>query len=245
MNDIERVDDEVQMLLQDLLDEIELEAEDGSVNIYPDSDVERLISASSPLSSNMMDLFDGPNDYTNNHTPAFTNHGGDSPTPSSSAIQTARATNTDDEESREYIIEKILDKKIDSKGFVRYLVKWQGYSSKDNSWEPIENLAECDKAMQEYEISRAHKLAESLNKGKQCNGDVLNGNGTKKRKFHHFEVNDIMGATLLKGEPYFLFSIADSTKKTFMRASLANKMFPGKVIDFYLKHIQWEKKPDP
>lgn len=198
----------------------------------------------------MMDLFDGPaDDYTTkNHTPAFTNHCGDSPTPSTSSIAqtSSRITNNnlEDEESREYIIEKILDKKIDSKGFVTYLVKWQGYSSKDNSWEPIENLVECDKAMQEYEKQRLQKLADSLNKGKQPNGD-LNGNVTKKRKFNHFEVNDIMGATLLNGEPYFLFSVADSTKKTFMRASLANIMFPGKVIDFYLKHIQWDKKSDP
>lgn len=244
MND-EKIDDEVQRMIQDLLDEVELEAEDGSVRTYPDSDIERLLSISSPLSSNMMDLFDGPtNEYTNNHTPSFSNHTGESPTPST-IIHTTKINNSDDEESREYIIEKILDKKIDSRGFVRYLVKWQGYSSKDNSWEPIENLVECDKAMQEYEISRAQRLAESLDRGKQFNGDGLNGNGTKKRKFSHYEVNDIMGATLLKGEPYFLFSIADSTKKTFMRASLANKMFPGKVIDFYLKHIQWERKSEP
>ena len=38
-----------------------------------------------------------------------------------------------------YYVEKILDRKVEN-GELRYLIKWQGYSSKDNSWEPEGNL---------------------------------------------------------------------------------------------------------
>lgn len=38
-----------------------------------------------------------------------------------------------------YNVEKILDKKKIS-GKVLYLVKWEGYTSDDNTWEPVSNL---------------------------------------------------------------------------------------------------------
>jgi len=39
----------------------------------------------------------------------------------------------------EYEIEKVLDSKI-SRRKLLYFVKWKGYPTSENSWEPIENL---------------------------------------------------------------------------------------------------------
>ena len=39
-----------------------------------------------------------------------------------------------------YEVEQILDHRQESDGSVTYLIKWQGYSVKHNSWEPQENL---------------------------------------------------------------------------------------------------------
>ena len=39
----------------------------------------------------------------------------------------------------EYEVEKILRKRV-KKGTTQYLVKWKGYSSSENTWEPTENL---------------------------------------------------------------------------------------------------------
>ena len=52
-----------------------------------------------------------------------------------------------------YYVDKILDRKIE-KGKKRYLIKWQGYSSKDNTWEPRGNfnralVKEFDKEFEE------------------------------------------------------------------------------------------------
>lgn len=40
---------------------------------------------------------------------------------------------------REYIVERILDRRIRN-GKTEYYLKWEGYSSAFNSWEPIENI---------------------------------------------------------------------------------------------------------
>ncbi|GMG17194.1 unnamed protein product [Aspergillus oryzae] len=47
-----------------------------------------------------------------------------------------------DEEGTEYKVEKILKYK-QVNGKPHYLVKWKGYSTSENSWEPIENLTGC------------------------------------------------------------------------------------------------------
>ncbi len=52
-----------------------------------------------------------------------------------------------------YIVEKILDKKKE-KGKVYYLVKWKGFSNKDNTWEPRTNLIiDVPDMIKEYEKS--------------------------------------------------------------------------------------------
>jgi hypothetical protein len=40
----------------------------------------------------------------------------------------------------EYIVDKVLAYRVNTKGAKEYLLKWKGYSDSDNSWEPYENL---------------------------------------------------------------------------------------------------------
>jgi hypothetical protein len=39
-----------------------------------------------------------------------------------------------------YIVEKVVDKRKARSGKIQYLIKWQGYDDKDNTWEPAENV---------------------------------------------------------------------------------------------------------
>ena len=48
------------------------------------------------------------------------------------------------------MVEKIRKKSYDLNGKIHYLIKWNGYDEKDNTWEPIENLS-CQDLIQEFE----------------------------------------------------------------------------------------------
>jgi hypothetical protein len=60
----------------------------------------------------------------------------------------------------EYEVEKIVDDGVEDKTKKAiFLVKWKGYSQKDNTWEPIENLANASVLLKEYEASQKDKKA--------------------------------------------------------------------------------------
>jgi hypothetical protein len=64
----------------------------------------------------------------------------------------AKTKMTDPESQTEWEVEKILDSGIDGPtGVHLYLVKWKGFSSKENTWEPKKNLGNCLKLIQEFE----------------------------------------------------------------------------------------------
>lgn len=52
-----------------------------------------------------------------------------------------------------YQVEKILDKKITSSG-VKYLIKWVGWPSEESTWEPLANLGNVMKMVNEFERDR-------------------------------------------------------------------------------------------
>ena len=58
-----------------------------------------------------------------------------------------------EDNQEEYEVEKILDKRIIRKK-PQYLVKWLGYPLYDATWEPVENLKNCQEKVKEYESTR-------------------------------------------------------------------------------------------
>lgn len=63
----------------------------------------------------------------------------------------------------EYIVEKIIDSRINEKGIKEYLLKWIGYEEKDNTWEPEENL-DCPGLIDAFEKEKAKREAERKRK---------------------------------------------------------------------------------
>jgi len=53
-----------------------------------------------------------------------------------------------------YVVEAIVGHKVDRKGKVLYCVKWEGYPSSDNTWEPEENFGDHNVILTEYKIKK-------------------------------------------------------------------------------------------
>ncbi|XP_067870563.1 polycomb group protein Pc [Heterodontus francisci] len=60
----------------------------------------------------------------------------------------------------EYEVEAILSSRY-IEGGVEYLLKWKGYNSRANTWEPIENLQGCHRLVNEYHALLDRDLAGS------------------------------------------------------------------------------------
>ncbi|TNV79742.1 hypothetical protein FGO68_gene3745 [Halteria grandinella] len=79
----------------------------------------------------------------------------------------AKVDEEDDESSDDgyFEVDRILDKRVLGKKRVQYLVKWQGYSEAEATWEPPSNLQNVKKMIKEYDIKEAMQKegAQSLN----------------------------------------------------------------------------------
>ena len=47
-----------------------------------------------------------------------------------------------------------------ARGVTQYQVKWKGYATKDNTWEPIEHLAGCEDMIAEFKQREATRIAQ-------------------------------------------------------------------------------------
>lgn len=77
----------------------------------------------------------------------------------------------------EYIVEKIIDSRLNEKGVKEYLLKWIGYEEKDNTWEPEENL-DCPGLIEAFEKEKAKKESERKRKSSVQSSD---GKAPKKK----------------------------------------------------------------
>ena len=71
--------------------------------------------------------------------------------------------------SDEYEVEKIVDKRIKN-GKVEYKIKWAGYSMNDCTWEPLKNLENIQKLIDNYNKNYGEKKGKKKNLNKKLLG---------------------------------------------------------------------------
>ena len=67
----------------------------------------------------------------------------------------------------EWEVSRILDHRQDKEGRTEYLVRWEGYPTWEDSYEPMENLANAQEAIREYHRRRPAATPTSPRRGKR------------------------------------------------------------------------------
>ncbi|KAJ8966970.1 hypothetical protein NQ314_003193 [Rhamnusium bicolor] len=90
---------------------------------------------------------------------------------SNKALRTVRST-----EKREYVVERIVAKRFNPKRKTwEYQIKWENFSSEENTWEPISNLNHCKQMVEEFEEQLKKLKAEKAKQ--QAAGNLAKGRG--------------------------------------------------------------------
>nr|XP_033790674.1 chromodomain Y-like protein isoform X2 [Geotrypetes seraphini] len=63
--------------------------------------------------------------------------------------------------SPEFTVERIVDKRKNKKGKTEYLVRWKGYNSEDDTWEPEQHLLNCEEYIHEFNREHNEKPKDS------------------------------------------------------------------------------------
>jgi len=157
----------------------------------------------------------------------------------------------------EFMVERILDRKFDeAKNIYFYLIKWQGYSDQDNTWEPEENLADCPELLADFEKRlQAYNQLKEVNAVAAAEKDTplpMNNDARSKAisegSFEPIgfarglEPHKIVGATDCGGELCFLIKWKGSSIADIVPAREANVKSPQVVIQFYEERIKWNTK---
>ncbi|XP_053672960.1 chromobox protein homolog 1-like [Anopheles nili] len=154
------------------------------------------------------------------------------------------------DEPNEFSVEKILDSRL-IEGKVQYFLKWKGYSSEENTWEPEENL-ECDDLIQAFKESRKKKEVKEEASGRKSrikDSSEEPKTTPAKRKFTGdrkigFErgliPEEIIGATDDHGKLLFLMKWKNAANADLVPAEQANVKCPQIVIKFYESRLTWQ-----
>lgn len=175
----------------------------------------------------------------------------------------ASKTGTAEPVQEEYSVERVLDRRIRA-GKVEYFLKWKGYASEENTWEPEENL-DCPDLIQAFEEQRkkseANGIADQSSKKRKTSPvpaaakkklpddksiDAAGGKvEQQKMGFDRgLEAREIIGATDRSGELMFLMRWKSIDDADLVPAKLANIKCPQVVIKFYENRLTWHKSSD-
>ncbi|XP_017035096.1 chromobox protein homolog 1 [Drosophila kikkawai] len=127
-----------------------------------------------------------------------------------------------------FVVERIMDKRITSDGKVEYFIKWRGFPSTDNTWEPEENC-DCPTMIQRFEESRAKSKKRGEKKPK-CE-EIQKPRGYERG----LELAEIVGATDVTGGIKYLVRWQYCDEFDLVPGSQLSEKDPQMLIAYYQK----------
>ncbi|CAF1268181.1 unnamed protein product [Didymodactylos carnosus] len=155
-----------------------------------------------------------------------------------------------------YIVEKVVDKRIKNDR-IQYLLKWKGWSSAYNTWEPIEHL-NCDKLIEKYEQRQKHltpitehqpsireqKIESSSVMFDNCIKSICHQSSFKtdnpfKNGEHRLE--KILGLRQCDDESMeFHCKLRGIKRGIWISNKIVNECYPRDVIQFYQQSLEFD-----
>ncbi|KAL7673382.1 hypothetical protein ACOME3_008241 [Neoechinorhynchus agilis] len=164
--------------------------------------------------------------------------------------------------SEHFVVEEVLDKRISS-GRLFYLLKWQGYSKQESTWEPIGNC-HCKKLIEEFEVKRKARsrlkrkmtqvsISEHSTQASSCKKSKPSSSVRTPKKLRQLK-SEITGAFskanpgtktyaeivgIVKRDDDFHYAVKTNEGDIeVMSSPLAQKQIPGMVMDYYESKIE-------
>ena len=178
----------------------------------------------------------------------------------------------------EYEVEKILDKRVIKTGLTEYLVKWRNYDDpgelhfwdfnsdvfyqfviipEENTWEPVDNLGDAEKAIKAYEKDQEAKTMSTTSKNskrKSAPGTVASQpsklqkvdpkDKAKEGFARGLQAEKIIGIRKDPEKLFFLVKWKGTDDKDFVDAKEAKMKIPQIVIEFYEEKLNWFNDPE-
>ena len=121
-------------------------------------------------------------------------------------------------DNEDFVVERVLDKRLGRSGKVEYLLKWRGYDDDDNTWEPADYL-DCTDLIKEFERRRKESKARPGDKRKleTKKEKKVARTGERLRGFERgLDPEKIVGATESSGEIMFLIKVVINDRLTII-----------------------------
>nr|CAD2169989.1 unnamed protein product [Meloidogyne enterolobii] len=112
--------------------------------------------------------------------------------------------------NNQFVVEAIVNKRITIDGKIEYLLKWEGHSESEKSWEPETNL-------------NCSGLIEKFNKFQKRNGTTTSSE----------PVEEIIGVTQMDSEIYYLMKYIGTEKSYFFPSQFVKINYAELVIKFF------------
>lgn len=130
-----------------------------------------------------------------------------------------------------YMVEKIVKKRIIN-GKTQYLIKWENYANKYNSWEPKENLL-CPELIKSYE--------EELSKAEDQNKTPVEMSDSKAPGPSKRVPEKVIGVSKSGDTLMYLLKWKDVEEADLVTSEQAKVKIPQLVIRFYEANLSWKE----